>query len=79
MKRTQIYLSEKMAAYLEKESVLRKKTMSEIIRESIEHKMLKGSNEILKRIDSVFGIWKDKKIDVDSYIRDIRKDRKIWS
>lgn len=78
MKRTQIYIDEKIYDYLEKESNVRGTSISEIIRQSIQEKMNRKIQKILKATEEVFGIWRDREFDVDTYIRDRRKDRKIW-
>ena len=77
MKRTQIYFDDQIYGYLKKESKLIKKTMSEIIRDSIKNKIRSQNYNILTKMESVFGIWKNKDIDVDKYIRNIRKNRKL--
>jgi len=77
MKRTQIYLDEDIFAVLERESKVTKKSISELIRESIHEKYSYNSGKIIKHLKAVFGIWSDKDIDVDTYIRNIRKDRKL--
>ena len=77
MKRTQIYLDEKTFSILEKESKITNKSISELIRESINLKYHHNTIKILKHLNTVFGIWADKKIDVNKYIRNLRKDRKI--
>ena len=73
----QIYLDDQIYIFLKTQSKLSKKTMSEIIRESIKNKIDTQNFDILKKLESIFGIWKDKKINVEKYIRNIRKDRKI--
>jgi predicted CopG family antitoxin len=77
MKRTQIYIDEKAYNFLEKESHAENKSMSELIRESLREKMERRTEAILKRTENVFGIWRDKKINVEGYIRNIRRDRKL--
>jgi predicted nucleic acid-binding protein len=77
MKRTQIYIDETTFDFLEKESRIGHKTISEIIRESIRIRMVNKQNEIIKKMEAIFGRWGDKEIDVNSYIRKLRKDRKL--
>jgi predicted CopG family antitoxin len=77
MKRTQIYLDEEIFSILERESKMKKKSISELIRESIHEKYSYNSGKIIKHLNMVFGIWSDKDDDVDTYIRNIRKDRKL--
>jgi len=75
MKRTQIYLDDTTYTFLKKESRMKKKSMSEIIRESINSRMKANIDNILKRTDDVAGSWKDRKFNIEKYIRDSRKDR----
>lgn len=77
MKRTQIYIDENTYKLLKKESKITGKTISELIRESIKGKMNQRVNEILKRTEDVYGIWKDRKFDTQEYIRDLRRDRNL--
>ena len=78
MKRTQIYIDEKIYSHLEKESKTKGVSISEIIRESIREKLTRKTQKILRATDEVSGIWKDRKIDVNSYIRNTRRERKVW-
>jgi hypothetical protein len=78
MKRTQIYIDEKIYSHLEKESKTKNVSISEIIRESIQEKLTRKIQKILRATDEVSGIWKDRKIDVNSYIRNTRRERKVW-
>lgn len=78
MKRTQIYIDDSTYKFLRKESKLTGKTMSEIIRESIKSRMGNKPDQILKRTDDVYGIWKNRKFDVKKHIRGLRKNRKSW-
>ena len=77
MKRTQIYIDDDTFSYLKKESKTSHKSISEIIRSSIKDKYEYRSDILLKRLNSIFGIWANNNFDVDKYIRDIRKDRTI--
>lgn len=78
MKRTQIYIDENIYNILERESHLKNKSVSELIRKSLFEKMDNKVEDIIKKTDNVFGIWKDKKVDAEEYIRTVRKDRKLW-
>ena len=31
---------------------------------------------LLNNLDAIFGLWKNKRIDTDQYIRNLRRDRK---
>ena len=77
MRRTQIYIDEKFYRLLKKESKTTGKTMSELIRESIKNRMNRRVEEILRRTEGVYGIWKDRKFDVEEYIRELRRDRNL--
>jgi len=78
MKRTQIYIDEKIYSHLEKESKTKGVSISEIVRESIHEKLTRKIQKILKATDDVCGIWKDRKFDVNSYIKNTRRERKVW-
>ena len=78
MKRTQIYIDENIYSYLEKESKIKRTSISKIIRESIQERMSGKTLKIIKSMERVSGIWKDRDFDVDKYIRTARKDRKLW-
>jgi hypothetical protein len=75
MKRTQIYLDDEIFRYLDHESKNEKKSISEIIRESIRDKMHSRSINLISKMNSVFNMWKDKNINPEKYIRNLRKDR----
>lgn len=77
MKRTQIYIDENTYKLLKKESKITGKTISELIRESIKGKMNRRVDEILRRTEDVYGIWKDREFDTQEYIRDLRRDRNL--
>jgi len=75
MIKTQIYLDENVYTYLQEQSAIAHKSISEFITESVEEKMNRNTENILKATENIFGIWKDKKFDVDDYIREMRRDR----
>lgn len=77
MKRTQIYIEERTYTRLEKTSKAIGKSVSELIRQSIQEKLTKKNNNILKAANEVFGMWKHHKLNVDEYIRKLREDRNI--
>ena len=77
MKRTQIYIDEETFEYLKAESSLRGTTISEIIRESIRDKRHQRTEKILSALDEVAGVWKNRKFDIEQYIKDLRRDRTI--
>ena len=78
MKRTQIYIDEKTYGNLKKESRLKGLSISEIIRESVQKKLGSRVERMIRATDSVSGLWKDRRFDVDGFIRTARKDRKAW-
>jgi predicted CopG family antitoxin len=78
MKRTQIYIDDKTYGNLKKESRLKGLSISEIIRESVQKKLGSKVEKMLRATDSVSGLWKDRRFDVDDFIRAARKDRKGW-
>lgn len=75
MKRTQIYLEEDAFKLLAKESQIEHKSLSALIRESINKRITHKSANIIKKMNAVFGIWKNRHIDPQKYIRKLRKDR----
>jgi len=77
VKRTQIYLDEETFEYLKAESSLRGVTISEIIRESIRGKRHQSTEKILSALDDVAGVWKNRKFDIEKYVRGLRRDRTI--
>ena len=77
MRRTQIYLDETLYDYLRHESETKKKTISDIIRENIRSSMPGNTDRIIQSASKVYGVWKDKEMDVDAYVRTGRRDRKI--
>lgn len=78
MKRAQIYIDEKTYGNLKKESRLKGLSISEIIRESVQKKLGGRVERMIRATDSVGGLWKDRRFDVDGFIRAARKDRKAW-
>lgn len=78
MKRTQIYLDEEIYSYLKRESRIRKKTISELIREALKEKMARRKVKLLKALEEVKGIWSDRDIDPTSFVENLREDRAGW-
>ena len=78
MKRTQIYIDETTYGNLKKESSLKGLSISEIIRESVQKKLGSRVERMLRATDSVCGIWKDRRFNVDGFVRAARRDRKVW-
>ncbi len=78
MKRTQIYLDQEIFNSLMVESKKYKKTISELIRDCIKDSRKNKVDNIQNAMENIKGLWQDKDIDVDRYIRDLRTDRKIY-
>lgn len=80
MKRTQLYLDEKMWRDISVLSKQKKKSISELVRIAI-HKTygLKRDKDSTAVLSKAFGIWKNRKDlkDTEAYIRNIRKGRRI--
>ncbi|HOV64619.1 MAG TPA: ribbon-helix-helix protein, CopG family [Spirochaetia bacterium] len=78
MRRTQIYLDEEIFSILEQESKTKHITVSEVIRRSLKQSLVRREQKILKNLERVFGLWSDRSIDTEQYVRDLRKDREVW-
>jgi len=80
MKRTQIYLSDDLYFEIKKRSKKSKKSVSEIIRDTLRESLMPNrKEEILSSIDEAFGLWKDREFDTEAYIREIRKGTRVDS
>jgi hypothetical protein len=77
MKRTQIYLDDEIAKYLALKSKIEKKSISEIIRESLKEKIVHCSSDIIAKLNGIAGLWRDRKIDPRQYVRERRMDRAV--
>lgn len=80
MHRTQIYLSENEMIYLRNLSRIKKKTLSELIREAIDKFYVIGKKQKLSQaIDVVFGIWADRRDmpKTKQYLRALRKSKRL--
>ena len=77
MHRTQIYFDDFLYKYLKNESKSEQKSISQVIRDNVIKNINTNKNIMLKNMNNVFGIWKERKIDVENYIDNIRKDRII--
>ena len=76
MKRTQIYLDEELIDILRIESKLRKKKVSMLIRETLRDKYLNKNKKIVL-LERAAGIWKDRDINTDEYVRALRKSNRL--
>ena len=77
MKRTQIYLDDEIVQYLEHESNIEQKSISEIIRESVRAKIESRKKDLIAKMNNIFNKWKDKKINPEIYLRKLRKNRTL--
>ena len=75
MKRTQIYLEEDILQVLKKESLIKKKNISSIIRDTLREKFL--NKKSTNTIDEAAGIWKDRDFDTEDYVRNLRKGKRL--
>ena len=76
MKRTQIYIDDETYGQLQRESSNKGVSISEIIRESIRRRTGNRVQKMLKAAHDIAGVWKDRNVDVEAYVREKRKDRK---
>lgn len=76
MKRTQIYIDEDLMQILKIQSKLKSKTVSEIIRDTLKEKFLK-KRQRKQFFSNAAGLWKNQKFDVDDYLRNIRKGKRL--
>ena len=53
----------------------RGKTLSEVIRDLIRQTMRQNTQKILEATNGIYGLWEDREMDVDDYIRSMRQDR----
>jgi len=75
MKRTQIYIDENMYNLLEIESKIEKKTISEIIRGTIESRLQANVEKLILKAERIRGLRSDEEYNVDGYIKKLRRDR----
>lgn len=76
MVRTQIYLNDHLKSGLNRLSVRRRVTVSELIRQAVEQLLEKSSLNFEKAVERSFGIWRSRKDIKDSsvYVRKIRRE-----
>lgn len=77
MHRTQIYFDDEIFKYLKTEKKTTNQSYSEIIRTNIKQNIKTKAFEMISKMENAIGSWKNTKETPDSYIRSIRKDRKI--
>lgn len=76
MKRTQLYLDEKISEKLAEISKKEKRTISQLVRDALEIVYLKESKpDMLEALQKCRGIWADRKgFNAYKFIRQLRKD-----
>ena len=80
MRRTQIYLDDTLYMMLKEKSKKSKKSISEVIRESLRKVLFPKSELLIKNMEKIFGLWSDRKdLEPDQYVREIRKGNRLDS
>jgi len=79
MRRTQLYLGEDDYARLTAIGKSTGKTLSELVREAVRRSYEQGisSEQRLALLRSAFGIWKKRRMSDESYVRQLRKGKRI--
>ncbi len=78
MRRTQIYLSDDLYFELKNRSRKSKKSISEVIRQTLKANLMFNKREqILSSVNEAFGLWQNREFDTDLYIRNIRKGTRL--
>ena len=75
MIRANIYLDQECIRYLHQQSNQSGKPVSALVRDIIRDHMNRDVNKILQASEGIYGLWKDRPEDVDTYVRERRKDR----
>ena len=75
MIRTSVYLDQQSYQYVQGQSEQSGKTLSEVIRDLIRQTMRQNTQKILEATNGIYGLWEDREMDVDDYIRSMRQDR----
>lgn len=78
MIRTNIYLDQECYQYLHQQSHQSGKPISALVRDIIRIHMNEDVQNILQATNRIYGLWKDRQIDVDAYVRECRKDREPY-
>lgn len=78
MQRTQLYLSDEIAAKLRSLSRKERKTVSQLVREALEAKYLgEGRLPLKDALKACRGLWADRKdFDAGRFIRSLREDNR---
>ncbi len=78
MVRTQIYLDQTLKKELNRLSQNRRVTVSELIRQAVEHFLRKGSPKLSEALGKSFGFWSRRK-DIGEAPSYVRKARQEWA
>ena len=74
MKRTQLYLNDSLFEKLKKMGQKENKTISELVREGLEKAYFSVKQS--EALETIRGLWGDRKLDTARYIRSLREDRR---
>lgn len=81
MHRTQLYLSDELAAKLRRISRREHTTISQLVRSALEEKYLGPRRlSVWEALEACRGIWEDRKdLEPERFIRQLRKDTRLKS
>ena len=79
MKRTQIYLDEEIYNFLKEESKKTGKSISELIRDKLKKEINQSKEKLINNIKETAGIWSYKTENVENFVREIRRGKRIDS
>ena len=75
MKRTQLYIGDSLFQRLTRIGRQQHKTISELVRQGLEWAYFRPSQK--EALESVRGLWKNRRFSTERYIRRLRSDRKL--
>ena len=76
MHRTQIYLNDREYAVLKLTADRKRTSISDLIRNAIDKEYTGGHPvDFETSLDAIAGLWKNKKINTDSFIRQLRRNK----
>ena len=74
MHRTQIYINDNEWAILKELASSKNKTVSDLIRTAVKKIYFGGQRlDLAKALDNISGIWSDREIDTEDFIRKLRQ------
>ena len=77
MHRTQIYIDDQEWGILKSLALTKKKTVSALIRNAVTKAYFSNKKlNFLQSLQKITGIWADKKINTEKYVRSLRKGRR---